>query len=101
MEMSIMLSHPKEKRKMMTKSIEELLEASNQYVDAAMNGSTISDSIKMRVLVKAGIVSTEGKSVTLSKEAQAIVAKLSGIRLKYRLTYSMAVEQTINETSFQ
>ncbi|CAB3256944.1 unnamed protein product [Arctia plantaginis] len=93
MEMSIMLSLPKEKRKMMTKSIEDLLEVSNQYVDAAMNGSTMSDAVKMRILLKAGVIVVDNKVMKLSQETQVVVARLAGVRAKSRLTYSMAIEQ--------
>ncbi|KAG7313517.1 hypothetical protein JYU34_000658 [Plutella xylostella] len=56
LEMSILLTKPKDKRKMMSKTLAELMEDSKKHVDAAINGSYSPTEARLRVLVKGKIL---------------------------------------------
>lgn len=82
-EMSILLSVPKEKRKKERKAIEDLLEESEQYVDAAINGENVSNEIKYAVLVKSGLIAQENFTSLMV----AIVARAREIKREGRRSY--------------
>ncbi|CAH2101361.1 unnamed protein product [Euphydryas editha] len=55
-EMSSMLADPKEKRKMAVRALDDLTEQSAMFVEAAMNGSLITDARRATILLKGGVL---------------------------------------------
>lgn len=78
-EMSILLATPKDKRKMLHRSFEDLMEEAQMFVDAAINGSALSDAIKIKALVKAGILTlvTQNDGTT-TVEASTVLQAMAG-----------------------
>lgn len=97
LEMSLTLSSPKDKRKAAVRTIEELLEQSTQYVDAAITGNMIDDSIRTRILVKAGILESQGATLVLSERVKIMAAEVNMIKRFERQTYQSAVTAIIAE----
>lgn len=93
MEMSILLASPKDKRKIATKTVDELMETSEQFVDAAINGNTVTDSVKIKILVKAGVLKVSGNTTVLT---DTVAQKSAAIKSKGRLTYSNLVEYIVS-----
>lgn len=60
LEMTVMLHVPKEKRKMENRDLSDLEESSSKYVLAAMNGTTCTTAIQIRIMTKAGIIDASG-----------------------------------------
>lgn len=88
MEMSILLASPKDKRKIATKTVDELMETSEQFVDAAINGNTVTDSVKIKILVKAGVLKVSGSTTALTDNVNLMLQKSATIKSRGRLTYS-------------
>ncbi|CAH2088735.1 unnamed protein product [Euphydryas editha] len=59
LEIAIMLSTPKEKRRMMSMALSDLLEQSESYVMDAVNGSVTGPSIKRKALIKGNILTED------------------------------------------
>lgn len=89
LEMSIMLSAPKEKRRMMSATLSDLFEQSDSFVMAAVNGSVTGPSVKAKALIKANLIMTDG---TLSKIVQAMAAMCGRLHSMMNDTYSGAVD---------
>lgn len=92
MEMSILLASPKDKRKIATKTVDELMETSEQFVDAAINGNTVTDMIKIKILVKAGVLKVSDRVTSLTDGLIVMLNKSAAIKSRGRLTYSSLVE---------
>lgn len=60
LEMSIMLSAPKEKRRMTMMTLSDLLEQSDSFVMAAVNGSISASTVKAKALIKSNIIEENG-----------------------------------------
>lgn len=78
-EMSFMLADPKQKRKMAVRSLEDLLEQSTMFVDAAMNGSVIATPARVSILRKAGIVSVT-PTITLTAKMAVVSQRLNDVK---------------------
>lgn len=91
LEMSLTLSSPKEKRKAAVRTMDELLEQSTQYVDAAIAGNMIDDSIRTRILVKASILEQHEKTLVLSEKVRLMASEVNQIKRFDRQTYQNAV----------
>ena len=77
---------------MATRALEDLLESSTQYVDAAINGNLITDEIRIRMLTKSGVLAMSNSRLILDPRVQLMVADLGQIRRYARHTYQKAVE---------
>lgn len=96
LEMSIMLSTPKDKRRMMAMDLSELLEQSESFVMAAVNGSMMAPSIKRKTLIKAGILYEDGQ---LASTATIMVNTCGRLSAMHNDSYSAAIkkiEQAMN-----
>lgn len=100
-EMTLTLASPKDKRKMATRPLEDLLKSSTQYVDAAINGNLIADDIRSRMLVKADVLNVTSGRLSLSPKVQVMVTELDKIRRYARHTYQKAVEMMMADKSQQ
>lgn len=74
-----MLSTPKEKRKMSSQTLSDLLEQSESFVMAAVNGSISSLSVKKKALMKAGLINPDGAHTTTVVAMIAICSRLCGM----------------------
>ncbi|CAG4957168.1 unnamed protein product [Parnassius apollo] len=87
--MSILLSTPKEKRRMEKTSLSDLYERSESYVAAAVNGSLVPNGVRATILKKAGIIEDKDYSVTV----KAMIAQGMAARMLGNLSYSEVVRR--------
>lgn len=95
LEMSIMLSTPKDKRRMMSASLSDLFEQSDSFVMAAVNGSVTGQAVKTKALIKANLITEDG---ALSQTVQVMSMMCARLHSMMNDTYTGATKRMFDST---
>lgn len=95
LEMSIMLSTPKDKRRMMSASLSDLLEQSDSFVMAAVNGSVTTQVVKTKALIKANLIMEDG---SMTQTVQVMVMMCGRLHSMMTNTYAEAAKRMFEST---
>lgn len=95
LEMSIMLSTPKEKRRLEFQTMADLLEKSETFVMAAVHGTIVSDNVKEVVLRRGGLLCDSGPSVEV-QSMSAIASRLYSLRESTHIDAARRINITVS-----
>nr|APJ35637.1 nucleoprotein [Mothra virus] len=89
-EMSLLLADARRKRQLASETLRAQFESSERFVDAALNGSSVPNMVRMKILIKAGIIVPAAGGVAASLSAGVIAMGTRYTRIMTVVNSTMA-----------